>query len=139
MRPQTLNDSQNCYLLDLYGGKLDAVLYTAHTNLTLELRNRIYDFASEDKSVAYFPRRIRDGNYTEEQLRAYGVMNIPPQSLGLAQTCRQIRAQYMPVYARTATIHACHLDIPEFLRKGFPHMGRDSDGKVLETSSSTSD
>jgi hypothetical protein len=54
-----------------------------------------------------------------------------PQFFALAQTCRQIRAEYSPIYAAQTELHVCHIDIAEFMASNFPHMACDGDGKVI--------
>jgi hypothetical protein len=130
-RPRSTKEAEKCFLLDLPGGKYQRIS-NMHVLLTqlAELRNRIYHFAAEEGRITYLPHRLRIG-YTEGQLREYlGESELDkrvPDFLNLTRVCRQIRAEFSPIYAAETEIHVCHLDIDEFTSYHFPHMARDND------------
>jgi hypothetical protein len=88
----------------------------------------------EEGRITYFPRRLQNG-YTDDELKSYleeGDQDTrAPDSFGLTQACRQIRAEYSPIYAAEATIRIFHLDLPEFMNSHFPHMARDEEANVV--------
>jgi hypothetical protein len=88
----------------------------------------------EEGLITYFPRRLQKG-YTDDELRIYleeGPQDKrAPDYFGLTQVCRQVRAEYSPMYAARTKIHVFHIDLTEFLNNKFPYMACDADANVI--------
>ncbi|KAH7093702.1 hypothetical protein FB567DRAFT_624915 [Paraphoma chrysanthemicola] len=103
---------KRCYLLELPG----------------ELRNRIYDFTIEEP-IIYFSRRLR--TCSAEELECLGITEQKPLYRSLTQSCRQLRKEYLPLYAARLELHVCHVDLDDFMDAGCPFLSRDNGGKTF--------
>jgi hypothetical protein len=98
------------------------------TALPGELRNRIYDFTTEDQRITYFPQRLE--GWSNKDLRLYGIVREQPNYHALTQVCRLVRAEFSPIYARQIEVHVSHVDLEDYMVMGFPLLARGRDGKV---------
>jgi hypothetical protein len=96
-----------------------------------ELRNRIYHFVTEDGPITftYASRRLRE-KLSDDEITASGIDQRVPRLIGLMQTCRQLRSEYLPLYAGQTTIRVFHVDIGEVMRSHFPFFARDNQGNA---------
>jgi hypothetical protein len=75
------------------------------------LRNRIYDFACETEHICLSITRRRSPQSKRRPAEVYN----PPQYLALAQTCCQLRTEFLPIY-RTKTVHSlCPTEVANFI------------------------
>jgi hypothetical protein len=99
-----------------------------------EFRNHIYHFAAEERRITYLSRRLRVG-YSDARLKTYlnesDLGKRVLDFLNLTHVCRQIRAEYSPIYAAETKIHVCHPDVAEFIASDCPHMARDGESTAV--------
>jgi hypothetical protein len=123
---------QKCYLLELPGGEYTLIQQAESVLIVfvqLELRNRIYHFAREENDIGYISRRL--DVYAHDELVDCDITISQPEYLGLTRVCRQIRAEYSPVYADTTRVHVRYVDLKEYMDNGFPHLTRDKDANIV--------
>ncbi|KAF2832676.1 hypothetical protein CC86DRAFT_92679 [Ophiobolus disseminans] len=101
--------------------------------LSGELRNRIYHFAQEAKPLFIIPPMKRDESILPGQSSS---STQRPQYQGLMQTCRQLRAEFRPIY-RAQTVHHLYpvhvaAYISTFLRRSDEKMDTVVDNVVLD-------
>lgn len=89
-------------------------------NLYTEIRNRIYDYAVEDKSFRF----LCNGPPTvNRHVRGCGRSAWPldPQEhserqfLGLTQTCKQLRTEYRPIWLRNSRVRVTHDNLRAYI------------------------
>ncbi|KAF1843495.1 uncharacterized protein K460DRAFT_407847 [Cucurbitaria berberidis CBS 394.84] len=77
-------------------------------HLPAELRNRVYQFAIADLPT---PTKLRYTPLTTQAPRGYRA---------LTTVCRQVRAEFLPLYMRSVKIEISLLDMPRFFQFFFP-------------------
>ncbi|KAH6870342.1 hypothetical protein BKA58DRAFT_174778 [Alternaria rosae] len=75
-------------------------------DLPAELRNTIYDLlATTIGRKDYMPRTRSDADTASTRLKYLPWPRLVRGDLSLAQTCRQIRSEYLPIYAASTKVH----------------------------------
>jgi len=94
----------------------------------LEIRNRIYNFAQESRPVTFISKQFDD--VQDSELAPYDMQKAAPEYHSLTQVCRQLRAEYSPIYAATTEVRVFQPDLVYFAGKNYPFLARDPQGNV---------
>lgn len=94
-----------------------------------EFRNRIYKFTREQHPITFLSRRFDKGRHPK--LPFYGIDKVEPDYYSLTQVCRQLRAEYTPIYAATSEVRVDEYDLDQYMENKCPMLMRDRYGKSL--------
>ncbi|KAH3970250.1 hypothetical protein HBI81_020600 [Parastagonospora nodorum] len=123
--PGTLNDLS--MLTNVHSGQ-QPITKCNLLSLPGEVRNRIYDFTQESRPVNFLSRRFDDVD--DSELSPYQMRKAVPEYHSLTQVCRQLRAEYSPIYAATTEVRVFQADLMDFASKNYPYLARDPHGNV---------